>query len=250
MNRDQRRSSIVLRAARSFGDPASLEPGTFPPEPTGATVATGLPGGSTRIARHPRRLDRPHGLIPRTSDVEDLGLEPGHPHHRLVELGGPGGAVELAVPEGEDAAVGGHEPVAVAGPGGCHADDRLVQGGGARRAEELGVAEAEYSAVGGHEPVAVARWRGRRPHDGLVEDGAALGSEELGVPEAEDSAVRGYEPVARGTRPAGGSGRRRGRRGGRRRRTLNLAHPAVERVTDKEVARARQRQPGGAVELR
>src|SRR5207253_328055 len=60
----------------------------------------------------------------------------------------------------------------------------------------------------------------------------------------------GYEPVARGTRPAGGSGRRRGRRGGRRRRTLNLAHPAVERVTDKEVARARQRQPGGAVELR
>ena len=35
-----------------------------------------------------------------------------------------GGAVELGVAEGEDAAVGGDQPVAAAVGGGGHADDR------------------------------------------------------------------------------------------------------------------------------
>ena len=51
----------------------------------------------------------------------------GHADDRLVQDHGPGRAVELGVTETEDAAVGRHQPVAVAVAGRGHADDRLVQ---------------------------------------------------------------------------------------------------------------------------
>ena len=68
--------------------------------------------------------------------------------------GWAGRAEERGVAEGEDAAVGGDEPVAVAGGRGGHADDRLVQLHVAGRAVEPRVAEGEDPAVGGDEPVA------------------------------------------------------------------------------------------------
>ena len=82
------------------------------------------------------------------------------------------------VAEGEDAAVAGDEPVAVAG--GCcgHADDGLVELDGAGGAEEAGVAEGEDAAVAGDEPVAVAGGVGRHADDGLVECDGAGGSVE------------------------------------------------------------------------
>src|SRR5207245_933263 len=64
-------------------------------------------------------------------------------------------AVEAGVAEAEDAAVGGHQPVAPSAGGGGHAHDGPVEGQAARRAVEAGVAEAEDAAVGGHQPVAV-----------------------------------------------------------------------------------------------
>ena len=75
-----------------------------------------------------------------------------------------GGAVERGVAEGEDAAVGGDEPVAVAGGRGGDADDGRGEAAAAGGAVERGVAEGEDAAVGGDEPVAVAR-RGRGDAD-------------------------------------------------------------------------------------
>src|SRR5258706_540625 len=71
-----------------------------------------------------------------------------------VELELARGPEEAGVAEGEDAAVGGHEPVAVAGGRGRHAHDRLVQPQVAGRPGEGGVAEGEDAAVTGDEPVA------------------------------------------------------------------------------------------------
>ena len=72
---------------------------------------------------------------------------------------------ELGVTEGEDAAVGGDQPVAEAVGGGGDADDRCVQGRAAGRAVEAGVAEGEDPTVGGDQPVAVAvRRRGHADH--------------------------------------------------------------------------------------
>ena len=50
---------------------------------------------------------------------------------------GAGGSVEVGVAEGEDAAVGGDEPVAVAGGCGGDADDGLVEVRGAGGAVEV-----------------------------------------------------------------------------------------------------------------
>ena len=107
-----------------------------------------------------------------------------------------GGAVELRVAVGEDAAVGGHQPVAVAARAGRHAHDGRVQVEGAGRAVELRVAVREDAAVGRHQPVAAAVGRRRHPHDGLVQMDAARRAVEVGVAEAEDAAVGGHQPVA------------------------------------------------------
>ena len=74
----------------------------------------------------------------------------------LVELEVAGRPVEAGVAEGEDAAVGGHQPVPAAVGGGRHAHHRLGEPEVARRAVEAGVAEGEDAAVGGHQPVALA----------------------------------------------------------------------------------------------
>ena len=71
-----------------------------------------------------------------------------HSHHRTVELGPAFGPEEAGVAEGEDSAVGRHEPVAVAIGIRRHADDGLVQAGAAFGPEEAGVAEGEDPAVG------------------------------------------------------------------------------------------------------
>src|SRR5436190_30612 len=78
-----------------------------------------------------------------------------------------GRALELRVPEGEDPAVLGHEPVALARVRRRHADDRLGQLDVAGRALEGCVSEGEDPAVLGHEPVPVAGGRRRHADDRL-----------------------------------------------------------------------------------
>ena len=86
-----------------------------------------------------------------------------------VERPAAHGAVERRVAEAEDAAVGGHHPVALAVGSRGHADDRRVEPQRARRPVEPRVAEAEDATVGGHQPVAVAVGRGGHADDGCVE---------------------------------------------------------------------------------
>ena len=73
------------------------------------------------------------------------------------------------VAEGEDAAVGGHQPVARAVIARRHPDDRRVEVGAAHRAVERGVAEGEHAPVGGHRPVALAVRRRSGADDGRIE---------------------------------------------------------------------------------
>ena len=84
-----------------------------------------------------------------------------------VEVQAPRGAVEDGVAEGEDPAVGRHQPVAAAVGRGRHADDGCVEVQAARGAVEDRVAEGEDPAVGRHQPVAAAVGRGRHAHDRL-----------------------------------------------------------------------------------
>ena len=77
------------------------------------------------------------------------------PTIRLVEVVPPHGAEEARVAVGEDAAVGGHEPVAVGARSAGHAHDGLVQRRAARTAVVAGVTEVEDAAVGRHEAVAL-----------------------------------------------------------------------------------------------
>ena len=106
--------------------------------------------------------------------------------------------VEPGVAEGEDAAVGRHQPVAAAVGGGRHAHHRLVEPDVPRRPVEAGVAEGEDAAVGGHQPVALGRGRRRHAHDRLVERPAPHGAVEPHLPEREDAAVGRHRPVAPG----------------------------------------------------
>ena len=101
--------------------------------------------------------------------------------------------------EGEDAAVGGDEPVAAGGRIGRHADDRLVEGDTAGGSVERGGPEAEYAAVTGDQPVAVSVGGGGHSDDRLVEMVAARRAVKWGV-EREHSAVGGDQPVAAGGR--------------------------------------------------
>ena len=77
-------------------------------------------------------------------------------------------AVEPGVAVGEDAAVGGDQPVAPAVGGRGHAHDRLIEMDGARRAVEPGVAVGEDAAIGGDQPVA-KDLRPRHAHDRPIE---------------------------------------------------------------------------------
>ncbi len=61
--------------------------------------------------------------------------------------------MEAGVAEGEDAAVGGHQPVAAGIGRGRHPHDRAVECHRTGRAVEPGVAEGEDAAVGGRQSV-------------------------------------------------------------------------------------------------
>ena len=87
----------------------------------------------------------------------------------LVSRIPPVRAVEGGVAEGEDAAVGGHQPVAAAVGGGRHGHDGLGEADAPGGPVEAGVAEGEDAAVGGHQPVAAAVGGGGHAHDGLVQ---------------------------------------------------------------------------------
>ena len=108
----------------------------------------------------------------------------------------PGGAEEPGVADGEDAAVGGDQPVAAAGQVCGHPDDRPVEGQVPGGPMEHGVAESEDAAIGGDQPVAPVVRCCRHPDDGLVERQVPGGPMEDGVAEGEDAAVGGDQPVA------------------------------------------------------
>ena len=110
-----------------------------------------------------------------------------------------GRAVERGVPEGEDTAVGGDEPVPAAVGRRGRADDRFVQCGATFGAEERG-AEREHTAVGGDHRVPTGRRIGRDGDDGLVEHERAGRAPERRVPEREDTPVGADEPVAAAVR--------------------------------------------------
>ena len=111
-----------------------------------------------------------------------------------------GAAEKRRVAEGEDAAVGGHQPVAVAVGSRRHADDRLVEVNRSGAAVELRVPVGEDTAVGRDQPVAVLVRRRRHAHHRTVEMDAAGGAEEARVGEAEHAAVAGGHPVAAAAR--------------------------------------------------
>src|SRR5581483_480400 len=134
-----------------------------------------------------------------------------------------GGAEEARVPEGEDPAVRGHQPVALARRRGRHPHDRLRQDHRTGRAEEPGVTEGEDAAVRGHQPVALARRGGGHRDHRPVEPLPSHRPVERRPAEGEDAAVGGGQPrapVGRGRRrrPAGhrqgGAGGTGGDRGG------------------------------------
>ena len=106
-----------------------------------------------------------------------------------------GGAVEGGVAVGEDAPVGGHQPVALAVGGGGHPHDGPVERQTAGGAVEGGVAVGEDAPVGGHQPVALAVGGGGHPHDGPVEGRTAGGTVEGGVAVGEEVPVGGPERV-------------------------------------------------------
>src|SRR5439155_13327228 len=112
---------------------------------------------SQRDASPDPKRDRAPAMWPGPDRISRLWWSVGgHPHHGLGERLAAHRAEEGGVTEGEDAAVGGVHPVAVARRGRGHADDRLVERLAAHRAEEAGVTEGEDAAVGGVQPVALA----------------------------------------------------------------------------------------------
>ena len=132
------------------------------------------------------------------------------------------GALVAGVTEGEDAAVPGHEPVALAGGGGRRGHDgghQLLGGHTGDGPEIAGVAVGEDTAVGPHEPVALAGGGPHHGHDGRAQGelGGGRGSVEGGPAEGEDPPGGGGLVVAgrrgRGRRRRQGRGtRQRGRR--------------------------------------
>ncbi len=76
----------------------------------------------------------------------------------------PRRAVERGVAEGEDPAVGRHQPVALSVVRRRHAHDGFAEGEVPRRAVELCVAEGEHLAVPGRHPVPRTARRGRHRH--------------------------------------------------------------------------------------
>src|SRR5664280_2648604 len=127
-------------------------------------------------------------------------------HHRLVQGVAAHRPVEAGVAEGEDTAVGGDLPVALAVRRRRHAHDRLVEMLAAHRPVEAGVAEGEDAAVGGDLPVPAGTRGHGDAHDGGVEVDVAGGAAEGGPAEGEDAPIGGGQFVT-------GAGRGRHRAG-------------------------------------
>ena len=85
----------------------------------------------------------------------------GRPEPAGLQATARDGPVVAGIAEGEDATVGGDQPVAAAVGRRRDAHDGTLQVDRARRTVELGGAEGEDAAVRSHQPVAVLR-RGRR----------------------------------------------------------------------------------------
>src|SRR5581483_4805315 len=77
-----------------------------------------------------------------------LRRQPRHRDDRRIERDRARRPEERRVPETEDAAVGGDQPVPLAVRGRSHPDHGPVEVHASHRAEELGIAEGEHAAVG------------------------------------------------------------------------------------------------------
>ena len=113
---------------------------------------------------------------------------------------------EGGVPVGEDAAVGGHQPVASTVGAGRHAHDRAGQAYGPGRALEAGVTEGVDTAVRTDQPVTAPVGGGGHAHDRPSRWSAKEVAEGGGV-EGVDVALRPHFPVPTGGRIGGHPGR-------------------------------------------
>ena len=111
---------------------------------------------------------------------------------------------EGGVPEGEDPAVEGGQPVALAVRGGRHGHDRTLQRRGAQRALEGGVAEGEDAAVRAGQPVSLAVRRRRADLDGRIEGlWHGRGAQRHGAEPDHAPAGVGVRRQGRSARPCG-----------------------------------------------
>src|SRR5450759_5592 len=139
--------------------------------------------------------------------------------NRPVQHQATGGAVEGGVAKGENPAVTGHQPVALAVGSRGHAHHRPVQHQATGGAVEVGVPEREDAAVTGHQPVAGLVVGGADSDDRLGRRGGqlAVGGSPPHVPHpagtrSQPETGRSRAPVD--TLQADRNGRRRRGRGG------------------------------------
>ena len=119
-----------------------------------------------------------------------------------------GRTVETSIPEAENAAVGGHQPIPVTSRRGRHPHDRPVELDPGQRPVGRCRAEGENLAAGSGQPVAAAGRIGCDPDEGREPDGAAGSRLRGGVPEGGDAVEPGRSPGL-GHRRCGG-GRQQG----------------------------------------
>ena len=150
-------------------------------------------------------------------------------------------AVEVRVAVVQDAAAGGHHPVAQALWRRAHVDDGLAQPPAGRRSVRLRVTEAEHAARRVRHPVALAGRR-RDDRDDRVGEVTLHRSVRLRVTEAEHAARRVHQPIAL-------AGRRCRHPDDRAREPL-LHRSEVRRVAEGEHAAARADQPHSGVRRR
>src|SRR5580704_3024491 len=129
------------------------------------------------------------------------GVVGGHPHNGCGQGKAPGRTVEGGVTVGEDASVGGYEPVAEPTARARHAVDRPVEHDAAGGPEER-CTEGEDAAVRGHQPVAPIGIGTDADH-WLVQRLSTHRTEEGRVSEGEDPSVGGHQPVALAGRRGG-----------------------------------------------
>ena len=118
-----------------------------------------------------------------------------HRDDRAVERQAAHRAEELGIPEGEDPAVGCHQPVALTVRCRRHRHDRLIEMDVPRRTEEPGVAEGEEPPIGRHLPIPSPTWGRGEADNALSQRLAAHGAVEGRITEGEQTTVRRNLPV-------------------------------------------------------